>query len=364
MGGAVVTDPLLCQAPNDNNKCPADTDLKGVYVMNTDSDCNIFATCDAGTPLGISLNMQNEFKVADEVLCGLEVPEEVELFQCIGGPMVDAIVTDPKLCEAPNSANVCPDNSDLPGVFVMNTETQCNLDIPEPIECPDSGFLVNDPENCPLKCPDGTYLMNGTGMECPSDVIPTTAKLTVNKEIYGCDNFDVDDDEGDFVMNCSLPDDDPNWILCDDLVANNVEFADIVCNPLQENEFDIEVSDNDDVLINPPGQFEGSTEGTMIMDLEQGTYNVQEIKYGNSDNQLGDNPPTESNCINAFSFDDGGVFANNENAEQIIYTICFEYEDENGDDCSSIDLQEGDNKTCTVKNHISSTGAIPLPEQE
>ena len=168
MGGAVVTDPLLCQAPNDNNKCPADTDLEGAYVMDTASDCNIFATCDAGTALGKALGMQNEFKVADEVLCDLEVPEEVELFQCIGGPMEDAIVTDPKLCEGPNSANKCPANTDLEGAYVMNPITQCNLDIPEPIVCPDSGFLVNDEANCPLKCPDGKYLMNGTGMECPS----------------------------------------------------------------------------------------------------------------------------------------------------------------------------------------------------
>ena len=132
MGGAVVTDPLLCQAPNDDNKCPADTDLEGVYVMDTASDCNIFATCDAGTPLGIALGMQNEFKVADEVLCDLEVPEEVELFQCIGGPMEGAIVTDELLCEAPNSSNICPLDSDLPGVFVMNPQTQCSLDIPQP----------------------------------------------------------------------------------------------------------------------------------------------------------------------------------------------------------------------------------------
>ena len=168
MQGAVVTDPILCQAPNDNNKCPADTDLEGAYVMDTASDCNIFATCDAGTKLGIALGMQNEFKVADEVLCDLEVPEEVELFQCIGGPMEGAIVTDELLCEAPNSGNKCPANTDLEGAYVMDPLTQCNLEIPEPIECPDSGFLVNDEENCPLKCPDGTYLMNGTGMECPS----------------------------------------------------------------------------------------------------------------------------------------------------------------------------------------------------
>ena len=42
MGGAIVTDPVLCQAPNNNNKCPAGTDLAGAYVMDPASDCNIF----------------------------------------------------------------------------------------------------------------------------------------------------------------------------------------------------------------------------------------------------------------------------------------------------------------------------------
>ena len=182
MAGAVVTDPLLCQAPNDDNKCPSGTDLAGVYIMGPVSEeaCNIFATCDAGTKLGIALGMQNEFKVADEVLCDLEIPEEVELFQCIGGPMQGAIVTDELLCEAPNSSNVCPLTSDLPGVFVMNTQTQCTLDIPEPLVCEDSGFLVNDEANCPQKCDDGTYLMQG--MECP----PPTGQVNVTKVFNGC----------------------------------------------------------------------------------------------------------------------------------------------------------------------------------
>jgi len=195
---------------------------------------------------------------------------------------------------------------------------------------------------------------------------PTTGSLTVKKEIYGCDDIEFDEIlDNIFVrMNCSLPDGDPKWTLCDDLVENNVPNTDIFCAPnlLQEDEFDIEVSDDSAMLIDPPGQFKGSTEGKMIMDLEPGTYNVQEIKHGNSDNQLGANPPTESNCRAAFSFDDGGVFANNEDDGQIVYTLCFEYEDENGEDCSSIDLQAGDDKTCTVKNYISSTGSIPFPE--
>ena len=78
MGGVLVTNPLLCQAPNDSNKCPSGTDLSGAYVMDPASDCTIFATCDAGTALGKALGMQNEFKVADEVLCDLEIPQVEE----------------------------------------------------------------------------------------------------------------------------------------------------------------------------------------------------------------------------------------------------------------------------------------------
>ena len=129
MGGAIVTDPALCQAPNDSNKCPAGTDLAGAYVMDPASDCNIFATCDAGTKLGIALNMQNEFKVSDPVLCDLEVPPATDLFQCLegDGPMAGAIVTDLTLCQAPNNDNKCPANSDLPGVYVMDPQTQCQI---------------------------------------------------------------------------------------------------------------------------------------------------------------------------------------------------------------------------------------------
>ena len=33
---------------------------------------------------------------------------------------------------------------------------------------------------------------------------------------------------------------------------------------------------------------------------------------------------------------------------------CFEYEDEQGNDCSTLTLAAGENKLCTVKNYISS----------
>ena len=124
--GKNVTDPLLCEAPNDANVCPALTDLEGVYANNTDTDCNIFATCAFNSPLGISLNLtaSQSVEVADAQLCELSVPG-VEV--CTSGPMAGAVVTDPLLCEAPNDANVCPALTDLEGVYANNTDTDCNI---------------------------------------------------------------------------------------------------------------------------------------------------------------------------------------------------------------------------------------------
>jgi hypothetical protein len=128
MTGAVVTDLDLCQAPNDANICPDDSDLGGVYANNTSTDCDIFATCLADSPLGISLNLTagGSVEVADEQLCDLSVPG-VEM--CTEGPMTGAVVTDPTLCQAPNDANICGEGEDLEGVFVNNTATDCTVDV-------------------------------------------------------------------------------------------------------------------------------------------------------------------------------------------------------------------------------------------
>ena len=51
MGGAVVTDVALCEAPDDDNKCPIGSDLENVYVMTPATDCDIFEECVAGDPI-------------------------------------------------------------------------------------------------------------------------------------------------------------------------------------------------------------------------------------------------------------------------------------------------------------------------
>lgn len=50
-------------------------------------------------------------------------------------------------------------------------------------------------------------------------------------------------------------------------------------------------------------------------------------------------------------FPDGGIVINS--TANIAYApICFEYEDEQGNDCSTIALAAGEERTCTVKNYI------------
>ena len=96
-------------------------------------------------------------------------------------------------------------------------------------------------------------------------------------------------------------------------------------------------------------QFVGSTEGTTIQNLEPGTYTVNEIEHVNNIDQQGEDPTVEAACISA-GFPDGGSVVNS--TELIDYIICFEYEDEQGNNCSTITLAAGEEKTCTVKNYI------------
>jgi hypothetical protein len=128
--GAQVTNATLCEAPTSPNICPAGTDLAGVYVEDQPEDCNIFAICPFDSPLGVSLNLTvgGSVEVADAQLCNLSVPE-VEL---------------------------CPADTDLPGVFVNNTETDCNL------SNIDANITTDTEAQC-LKCADLAALFAGGG---------------------------------------------------------------------------------------------------------------------------------------------------------------------------------------------------------
>ena len=102
------------------------------------------------------------------------------------------------------------------------------------------------------------------------DTSPTTATLTVNKEIYGCAT-----PVGSERMDCGdFPNNSDQWINCNDASISGTPF----CDALNEDSFDIAVLDN---LNNPqtdPSPFEGSAVGTTITNLQPGTYTVNEIK--------------------------------------------------------------------------------------
>jgi hypothetical protein len=170
MGGAVVTDVALCQAPDDDNKCPIGSDLENVYVMNPDTDCDIFEECVAGDPIFSALPAGSApFEVVDETICQLDVPEEIALFTCSAESNLGAgaVVTDSQLCNAATPAEQCPAGTQLEGVWVVEaTDENCSVEGLTLLECPLGtnleGAIVTDAALCDLtnieleECPAGT----------------------------------------------------------------------------------------------------------------------------------------------------------------------------------------------------------------
>ena len=103
---------------------------------------------------------------------------------------------------------------------------------PKKVVCEDSGFVVNNINDCPIKCPDGLYVMQG--MECPE--IP---------ELLVCDN--PPNDSGFVVENvndCPIKCPDGLYVMqgmecpqlpeslpvCDNgIVVNSTEFCPVKC---------------------------------------------------------------------------------------------------------------------------------------
>jgi hypothetical protein len=86
-----------------------------------------------------------------------------------------------------------------------------------------------------------------TTLPPPSPPIPTTASLTVIKEVYGCANIEPIPEPPaipiEIRMDCRLlQNNDDGWILCDDddIPTNGRN----ICDALPENFFDIQVMDN------------------------------------------------------------------------------------------------------------------------
>jgi hypothetical protein len=196
-------------------------------------------------------------------------------------------------------------------------------------------------------CPPDTdfenfYVLNGTTAEsCNS------RSLTVYKEIFGCNN--IVDSPTSVEMSCFMQNTDPGWLSCTNSVITNTVF----CQRLPANLFVIEVLDDQNNQIQ---QFEGSLQGTIIQNLQTGTYTVNETKVpvGSTTplDQLLERSDVQETCI-GLGFDGGGVVITR-GPNQVGYNICFEYEDEQGNDCSNVTLAAGEEKTCTVKNYIIS----------
>jgi len=166
---------------------------------------------------------------------------------------------------------------------------------------------------------------------------PEPATLTVKKEIFGCTPQSASS------MNCNfLQDGSDSWLPCIGSSISGTGF----CQNLPPNLFDIEVLDDQHTQLQ---QFEGSTAGTTIQNLQPGTYTVNEIKHASSINQLGVSDSAKTSCTTTAGFDDGG---NSLTSGTNYQAICFEYEDEQGNDCSTVTLATGEDKTCTVKNYI------------
>src|SRR6187200_2979589 len=151
---ANVTDPRLCDAATPAVQCPTGTTLAGVWVNQT----------------GLST-------------CNLVIPPAVTLFTCVAGPttnpdLVGAQVTDVRLCEAPTSPSICPTGTDLAGVFVNRTTTDCTFDV---------SITTNLEAQC-IKCADlaGTATGGGTGTQVANALIGNST----NNVFTACDDAD------------------------------------------------------------------------------------------------------------------------------------------------------------------------------
>jgi hypothetical protein len=173
-------------------------------------------------------------------------------------------------------------------------------------------------------------------------VLPEPATLTVKKQIFGCNN--IIPSGANLIMDCPFQNNSTApWLNCNNNI--NPDFNRF-CQSLPESIFDIEVLDDQSTL----QEFAGSEQGTTIQNLEPGTYTVNEIKNIGFFNQLGGEPFVEGGC-RGLGFPDGGRLDNT--TVTISYNICFEYEDEQGgNDCSTITLAAGEERTCIVKNYI------------
>ncbi|MDF2736659.1 MAG: hypothetical protein K0S93_515 [Nitrososphaeraceae archaeon] len=152
--GANVTDLDLCFAATPAVQCEAGTDLAGVWVNPNSTD-----TCDLDIPpFPPTFQCDEDDPLSNAVVTDLRLCqfEDIELFECpaegSNPAMVGLNVTALPLCEAPNNDNICPEDTDLAGVFVNDTATDCDFDAPitaeaQCLKCADLAGLAGNSQN-------------------------------------------------------------------------------------------------------------------------------------------------------------------------------------------------------------------------
>ncbi|MGD1835387.1 MAG: hypothetical protein ACPKQO_06670, partial [Nitrososphaeraceae archaeon] len=184
-----------------------------------------------------------------------------------------------------------------------------NLNVPEPVVCPDSGFLVNNEDNCPTKCPDGTYIMQG--MECP----PIPGQLNVTKVFNGCTNG---------IESIDCPEEVPS----------------------SASDFTIDVIG---INANPP-TFLGDETGTLVT-MESGAYEVTE-EVTNS--QIPITSPEPKTCFLFDEINAGAIL----DADKDMF-ICTTF----GDNCDG-NIEAEQELTCIIENTVllEGEGQSPNPQ--
>ena len=205
---------------------------------------------------------------------------------------------------------------------------------------------------CFINDNDNITIIEAGNETTPIPPTQPTRSLTVNKEIFGCNNIIIIEQEQITQMDCTqLENDDPAWLPCIGSEISNTPL----CQNLPPNLFDIEV-------LGEIQQFEGSTAGTTIQDFQTDTFIVNEIVHQGFANQQLNFGLFENRDCQQLGFDGGGRLSNMNTQTDTFYTICFEYEDEQGNDCNPITIGAGEEKTCTVKNHILSAQQQPAQQ--
>ena len=150
-------------------------------------------------------------------------------------------------------------------------------------------------------------------------------------------------------MVCTdLQNDSPDWFLCEDLDF----IPSLACGRVPEVRFQIEVLDDQNIPVTFTffDFITGDREGTIT---EPGLYKVNELKNPPTPIPFHEFPNVKGEC-ESLGFPDGRFLTVGDSlTPRGDYYICIEYEDEQGNDCSTISLAAGETRTCIVKNYIN-----------